>query len=47
MHLRMNIMKKLNCDIYVQYLNHYRLVDEQYVPIVKLKRFEYFDTSGY
>lgn len=37
---------KLNCDVYVQYLNHYRIVDEHYVPVVKLNRFEYFD-MGY
>jgi hypothetical protein len=37
---------KLNCDVYVQYLNHYRLVDSNYAPVVvKLKRFEYFDVG--
>jgi hypothetical protein len=34
---------ELNCDVYVQYLNHYRLVDKNYTPVVKLKRFEYFE----
>jgi hypothetical protein len=38
---------KLNCDVYVQYLNQYRLVDKNHSPVVKLKHFEYFEDRWY
>lgn len=37
---------KLNCDVYVQYLNQYRLVDHNYTSMGRLKMFESFDDDG-
>ena len=34
---------ELNCDVYVQYLNQYRLVDHNYTSMGRLKMFESFD----
>ncbi|WP_299250086.1 hypothetical protein [uncultured Cytophaga sp.] len=37
---------ELNCDVYVQYLNQYRLVDHNYTSMGRLKMFESFDDDG-